>query len=233
MTPDDIIRFEKEYRNAPPEDIIHFAVDTFGSSLAFATSLAYEDQAVAFMISQIPNAVDIFTLDTGRLFQQTYDTIEKTNAFLNIRIRIVFPDREEVEKMVNSKGMNLFYESVENRKECCTVRKTMPLQRALSDKKAWITGLRREQSVTRYALKVIEFDHANAIVKFNPIAGWSEKQTIEFVHAHNIPFNPLQSEGFRSIGCMPCTRAISDKDDIRAGRWWWEQPEHKECGLHR
>jgi len=233
MKNEEISLIEKKFRDASPEEIIRLAVDTYGDSLAFATSLAWEDQAVTFLLTQITKKVEIFTLDTGRLFQETYDTIEQTNKFFGISIRVLFPDSTEVEQMVNKKGINLFYNSVENRKECCYVRKTVPLQKKLSTKKAWITGLRREQSVTRYGLKKIEFDEINGLLKFNPIADWTEEQTIQFVKEHKIPFNPLQEKGFRSIGCLPCTRAISKDDDVRAGRWWWEQPENKECGLHK
>lgn len=233
MSPEEINTLEKKYRDASPLDIIHLAVNMFEDSLAFATSLAFEDQAVTFLLSQVQNNVEIFTLDTGRLFQETYDTVEKTNQFFNIRIKIVFPDKADVEHMVNTKGINLFYDSVEHRKECCHIRKTLPLQRQLSGKKAWITGLRREQSVTRYGLKKIEFDDKNNIVKFNPVADWTEQQTIDFIKANNIPFNTLQEKGFRSIGCLPCTRPVAPEEDIRAGRWWWETPEHKECGLHK
>ena len=233
MNNEEITQIEKKFRNATPEEIIRLAVDTYGDSLAFATSLAWEDQAVTFLLTQITKKVEIFTLDTGRLFQETYDTIEQTNKFFGISIRVLLPDSTEVEQMVNKKGINLFYNSVENRKECCYVRKTVPLQKELSTKKAWITGLRREQSVTRYGLKKIEFDEINGLLKFNPIADWTEEQTIQFVKEHKIPFNPLQEKGFRSIGCLPCTRAISKDDDVRAGRWWWEQPENKECGLHK
>ncbi len=226
-------QLEKEYRNASAEEIIKLAVENFSGSLAFASSLAWEDQAVLFMLLQQTRDVDIFTLDTGRLFQETYDTIEQTNSFFNISIRIVCPEQHGIEQMVNSKGINLFYKSVANRQECCNIRKTLPLQRVLKNKKAWITGLRREQSVTRFGLKKIEYDEKNGLIKFNPIADWTEKQTIDFVKSRNIPYNILQDTGYRSIGCLPCTRPVSESEDIRAGRWWWEQPENKECGLHK
>lgn len=226
-------KLEKTYRNATPEEIIAFALDNFSGSLAFATSLAWEDQAVLYMLMQQTSDIEIFTLDTGRLFQETYDTIEQTNTFFNISIRIVCPEQEKVEQMVNNKGINLFYHSVENRQECCGVRKTQPLQSVLKTKKAWITGLRREQSVTRFGLKKIEYDEKNGLIKLNPIADWTEKQTIDFVKSRDIPYNKLQDQGYRSIGCLPCTRTVSENEDIRAGRWWWEQPENKECGLHK
>jgi phosphoadenosine phosphosulfate reductase len=233
MNKEEIIQLERKFRDAPPEEIINLAVNNYGDSLAFATSLAWEDQAVTFLLLHITRNIEIFTLDTGRLFQETYDTIDRTNKFFETTIRIVVPDTQEVEKMVNRKGINLFYDSVENRKECCHIRKTLPLQKVLVEKKAWITGLRREQSVTRYGLKKIEYDEKSGLVKFNPIADWTEEQTIKFVKNNNIPYNQLQSMGYRSIGCLPCTRPVTEKDDVRAGRWWWEQPENKECGLHK
>jgi phosphoadenosine phosphosulfate reductase len=228
-----IQEIEQQYRHAEPEQIIDWAVQTYGNSLTFATSLAFEDQAVTFLLSKVSENIKIFTLDTGRLFQETYDTIEKTNKFFNINIQIVFPHKEQIEQMVQEKGINLFYDSVENRKLCCHLRKTIPLQEALAQNMAWITGLRREQSITRFGLKKIEFDENNNLVKINPIADWTEKQTIDFVKSNNIPYNSLQDKGYRSLGCMPCTRQVKDNEDVRAGRWWWEQPEHKECGLHK
>jgi phosphoadenosine phosphosulfate reductase len=233
MNTDEIKNLEKQYRDATAEEIIRFSIDTFGNSLMFATSLAYEDQVVTSLISKIPNTVEFFTLDTGRLFQETYDTIEATNKHFGINITVVMPDRKETEKMVREKGINLFYHSVENRKTCCNIRKTKPLQRMLAGKKAWITGLRREQSITRFGLKKIEFDEINGLVKINPLADWSEHDVIHYIRQHAIPVNPLQEKGYRSIGCMPCTRPVLPDDDVRAGRWWWEQPEHKECGLHK
>lgn len=233
MTSAEIEAFEKQYRNSSAQEIIKFAVDTFGKNLAFATSLAYEDQVVTHILCGLTKQVEIFTLDTGRLFQETYDTIEKTEQFYGITIRKMFPDTFDVETMVNTHGVNLFYKSVELRKLCCEIRKTRPLQRALAGKQAWITGLRREQSVTRYALKVIEFDAVNNLIKINPLANWTEQQVLAYIEENNIPYNQLQKSGYRSIGCLPCTRPVSADEDFRAGRWWWEQPEQKECGLHQ
>ena len=233
MNKEEIQALEKKYRDASAQELIKLAFDTFEGKLAFATSLAYEDQAVTHLITQYSKNIDVFTLDTGRLFQETYNAIQQSNSFFNITIQIVFPDKQEVEEMVNQKGVNLFYDSVANRQECCHVRKTLPLQRFLSSKDAWITGLRREQSVTRYGMKKIEFDEKNQLVKINPIADWTEQQLLDYVTCHGLPVNDLQKQGFRSIGCLPCTRAISAQDDVRAGRWWWETPESKECGLHK
>ncbi len=233
MNTEQIEQLEKKYRGAKAEEIIQLAIEIFENKLSFATSLSVEDQVVTYMLSMVSSRIDIFTLDTGRLFQETYDTIEKTNKFFNINIRIIFPEKEQVENMVNEKGINCFYENAENRKECCTIRKTKPLLKTLQDYEAWMTGLRREQSVTRFGMKKIEKDTLSGLVKFNPLADWTEQETYDFIEKHGIPFNELQNKGFRSIGCLPCTRPVNKDDDIRAGRWWWEKPEQKECGLHK
>lgn len=233
MNIDTIIELEKKYRHASAEEIIDKAIELYGDNLAFATSLAWEDQAVTKLILEKTKNVKIFTLDTGRLSQETYDTIDATEKYFGIKIIKLFPDNKQVEEMINIKGVNSFYESIENRKECCNIRKTLPMQKFLSDKSAWITGLRREQSVTRFGMKKIEWDEKNGIVKFNPIADWTENETIEFVKKTKIPYNSLQDIGFRSLGCLPCTKAVGENDDLRAGRWWWESPESKECGLHK
>jgi len=230
----DLIKdLEKQYRNASAEEVIAKAIELYGDKLAFATSLAWEDQAVTKLILDQTKNVQIFTLDTGRLFQETYDTIEATEDYFGIKIIKLFPDSKQVEQMINTKGVNSFYKSIENRKECCNIRKTLPMLNFLSSKSAWITGLRKEQSVTRFGMKKIEWDEKNGLVKFNPIADWTENHTIEFVKKSNIPFNSLQEKGFRSLGCLPCTKAVGEDEDLRAGRWWWETPESKECGLHK
>jgi len=226
-------KLEKELKNATAQETIKLAFDLFQNELCFATSLAWEDQAITKMIVDISPQIEIFTLDTGRLFQENYNTIEATESFFDIKITKLLPNSLELEKMINNKGVNSFYRNVDNRIECCNIRKTKPLQKFLQTKKAWITGQRRSQSVTRYSLKKVEWDDKNQLVKFNPIAEWLEQQTIDFVLSNNIPFNELQTKGFRSLGCMPCTRAIGEEQDIRDGRWWWETPESKECGLHK
>src|SRR5208337_2132495 len=190
------------------------------------------DQVITKIITDIDPSTRIFMLDTGRLFPQTYQLTQKTNQHFHINIEIYFPDYRNVEQMVNRKGINLFYENIENRKECCHIRKIEPLQRAFSDLEVWISGLRNDQSVTRKDIKMIEWDDTNGLIKLNPIIHWSNNQVWEYIRLYNIPYNPLHDEGFPSIGCQPCTRAIIPGEDIRAGRWWWETPEHKECGLH-
>ena len=213
-------------------EIIEKALGLFGNKITFATSLGAEDQVITFMISKTDKNANIITLDTGRVFPETYDLLHRTINRYGINIKSFYPDTQQVEEMVNTKGINLFYESIENRKLCCHVRKIVPLRRALTGMDAWITGLRREQSVTRTDLKIVEWDAANGLIKINPLLEWSESQVWEYIKQHDIPYNKLHDQGFPSIGCQPCTRAIEKGEDLRAGRWWWEMPDSKECGLH-
>ena len=214
------------------EDILEKAHALFGDKITFASSLGAEDQMITHMLSKIDKSANIITLDTGRVFPETYDLLHRTVNRYGISIKSYYPDTTQVEEMVNTKGINLFYESIENRKLCCHVRKIVPLRRALQGMDAWITGLRREQSVTRTDLQIVEWDAANGLIKINPLLEWSEEQVWEFIHSNNIPYNKLHDQGFPSIGCQPCTRAIEKGEDLRAGRWWWEMPDSKECGLH-
>ena len=221
------------FSDSPPEEILSFFINKYGNKIAFATSMGAEDQILTHIIAGIDPKTRIITLDTGRLFPETIDLIETTNSRYNINIKVFFPDAGQVESMVNTKGINLFYASIENRKECCHIRKILPLTRAMNGTDAWISGLRSEQSVTRNDLKLLEWDKNFNLVKINPLRSWSEEQVWEYIHTHNIPYNKLHDKNYPSIGCQPCTRAVNSGDDIRAGRWWWEQPEHKECGLHK
>ncbi len=218
--------------NATAEEILSFFIDEYKGKVAFGTSLGAEDQVITHMIANIDKSTKIFTLDTGRIFPETYETLEATNKKYGINIEVYFPNSERVERMVNAKGINLFYESVENRKLCCQVRKIDPLTRAMTDVDVWFTGLRREQSVTRILTEVVELDRANGKIKVNPLVDWTEEDVWNYIKENNIPYNKLHDCGFPSIGCQPCTRAVKPGEDIRAGRWWWEEPEHKECGLH-
>ncbi len=215
------------------EGLINLAIKNFGPSrIVLASSLSVEDQVLTHLLKRVTNKPRIFTLDTGRLSGETYQTMESTARRYNFNYEVLFPDTTELEVMVNTHGPDLFYTSSELRKLCCSVRKIHPLKRVLATADAWICGLRSEQSITRTGLNAVEWDDTNSIVKINPLFDWTEQQVWDFIHSHNIPYNPLQDRGFRSIGCAPCTRAITEHDDIRAGRWWWEEPEHKECGLH-
>lgn len=216
-----------------PQEVVKWALDTFKEKIALASSFSAEDVAIIHMMVQVNPKARIFTLDTGRLNQETYDVMDKIREKYGARIEVMFPQREAVEQMVREKGLNLFYHSIENRKLCCGIRKVEPLGRALASLDAWITGLRREQVVTRAAVKKVDFDPTQrGIVKVNPLADWTWQQTMDYVKENGIPYNVLHDQGYPSIGCAPCTRAIKPGEDFRAGRWWWEQPEQKECGLH-
>ncbi len=223
----------KEFQNSSPQEVISFFLSNYPEKIAFATSLGIEDQVITEMISSINKHVKIFTLDTGRLFQETYDLIQKTNSRYKINIEIYFPDTRQVEKMVKEKGINLFYESIENRKLCCHIRKIESLKRVLKKFDIWITGLRNEQSEIRANDKLIEWDKVNGLIKVNPLIKWTEKDVWNHIKEKNIPYNSLHNKGFKSIGCVPCTRAVEDSEDSRSGRWWWENDGHKECGLHK
>ena len=224
------LREELEQKDA--ETIIRRAWETFGASLVFATSLAAEDQVITDIIARNRWPIPFVTLDTGRLFPETYALLAETEKHYGIKIKAFFPDSAKVEAMVTEKGINLFYDSVENRRRCCSVRKIEPLKRALQPYRAWLCGLRREQSVTRATIHVVEDDMANGLTKVNPLAVWSEQEVWGYIAARQVPYNPLHDQGFPSIGCACCTRAVKRTEDVRSGRWWWEQPEHKECGLH-
>lgn len=200
--------------------------------LVLASSLGIEDQVLTHLVCAVAARPRIFTLDTGRLFPETYETMERTMERYGFRYEVLTPDTQELEEMVRRHGPNLFYRSVELRKMCCAVRKTQPLRRVLSTADAWICGLRKEQSVTRHAVARIEWGGAFALCKINPLIDWTESQVWQYIRDNKIPYNPLHDQGYPSIGCAPCTRAVAPGEDIRAGRWWWEQPEHKECGLH-
>jgi phosphoadenosine phosphosulfate reductase len=213
--------------------VIRWASEVFGDRVCFATSLGSEDQVITHFIAAAAPGIRTFTLDTGRLFAESYELIDRTEARYGRRIEVFSPETKEVESMVSEHGINLFYKNVENRKLCCSVRKIHPLIRALSGVDAWICGLRRDQALTRQQVDVVEWDDQFGIVKINPLWNWQESQVWDFIKRNQVPYNPLHDKGFLSIGCSCCTRAVAAGEDIRAGRWWWEQPEHKECGLHR
>ncbi len=232
MSKEKAEKLNQQVLHSPAEDILELVVPEFGSKMQLASSMGAEDQVITHMISQLESGIEIFTLDTGRMFYETYELIQKTEARYGLKINIMFPDTDKVQKMVSKKGINLFYESIDNRKLCCGIRKIEPLQRALANLDAWATGLRREQSPTRAQMQPIEWDESNNLIKVNPLYSWTENQVWEYIHKNKIPYNTLHDKGFPSIGCQPCTRAIEPGEDIRNGRWWWENPETKECGLH-
>ncbi len=219
-------------KNKKQEEVIKYFLEKFKNKIALSSSLGAEDQVLTHMITSIDKSTEIFTLDTGRYFQETYDLIDETNKKYDIKIQVYFPDAHQVEDMVNEKGVNLFYDSVENRKLCCKIRKLEPLKRAFKGLDVWICGLRQSQSITRINTKLVEWDEKNKLIKVNPLIEWSEKQVWNYIKKNDVPYNVLHDKGYPSIGCKPCTRAIKPGEDLRAGRWWWEEPENKECGLH-
>jgi len=233
LSPEKVKELNGQLRGKSAEEIVRWAADRFGSEIAFASSFGAEDVALIDIISRVAPELPMFTLDTGRLHDETYEVMERVRTRYQLPILSHFPDREAVEKLEREKGYFSFRESIENRKECCGIRKVVPLKRALSGLNAWMTGLRREQSVTRTEMQALEWDEGNGIAKVNPLIDWSEQQTWDYIKANNVPYNALHDRGFPSIGCAPCTRAIKPGEDVRAGRWWWENPENKECGLHQ
>ena len=222
-----------QFQGQSAEKVLAYFLKAFKGEIALSSSLSIEDQALTDMICKLDKDTRIFTLDTGRLFPETYSLIERTNMTYGIKINVLFPDYHEVEKMVSEHGINLFYESIEKRRLCCHIRKLGPLKRAFAGLKVWVCGLRHEQSVTRTDIHMVEWDENNGLLKLNPLIEWTEEQVWAYIKEQGVPYNKLHDQGFPSIGCQPCTRAIKPGEDVRAGRWWWEDPMHKECGLHK
>lgn len=215
-----------------PEEALKTLADKYPGKVVFSTSLGYEDQVISHFIFSNNLPIEVFTLDTGRLFNETYSVLNSTLERYKTPIKVMYPQTEALEKLVTEKGPISFYESLENRKECCFIRKVEPLKRALAGNEIWITGIRADQSDNRQSMDNIEWDEANKITKYHPILDWSLSDVKKYIFDHNIPYNALHDKGFVSIGCAPCTRAIKEDEDFRAGRWWWEQNDKKECGLH-
>ena len=216
-----------------PQEVLKWSLDNLHPKIAMASSFGAEDVVVIDMILKINPKARIFTLDTGRLNQETYDVMDEIRKKYNVNIEVMFPDQNEVEQMVRANGLNLFYHSIGNRKLCCGIRKVHPLNRMLSTLDGWITGLRADQTEIRSNANKIEFDEQhNGMLKINPIIEWTWDQTWDYIKKNNIPYNKLHDNGFPSIGCEPCTRAIKSGEPLRAGRWWWESDSQKECGLH-
>ena len=213
-------------------DALRSLANEFPGQVIFSSSFSEEDQVITHLILQNEIPISIFTLDTGRLFAETYSTWTATNEKYGTKIKAFYPDRNLLEEYIDEKGPNAFYESVANRKECCFIRKVEPLKRALAGNAVWITGLRAEHSPERKNHELIEWDDNNKIIKYNPILHWATNEIKEFIGKNNVPYNILHDRGFVSIGCAPCTREIKPGEDFRAGRWWWEESNKKECGLH-
>ncbi|WP_276500921.1 phosphoadenylyl-sulfate reductase [Terrimonas pollutisoli] len=227
LTPEQISEIEK---SSLPE-AIGLVADLFPGKVVFSSSLGQEDQVLTDVIFKNNIPVEVFTIDTGRLFNETYELLDKTTARYKKPIKVYFPEASDVEEFVVTKGINSFYESVENRKECCHIRKVIPLNRALKGAKVWITGLRADQSNNRKDMPMIEWSEEKQLYKFNPLINWTYDDVMAYIKEHYVPYNTLHDKGFISIGCAPCTRAIEPGEDARAGRWWWETSQ-KECGLH-
>jgi len=211
---------------------LQLLANRFPGQVTFSTSFSFEDQVITHDILDNGIDISIFTLDTGRMFPETYSVWTSTNDKYSTRIKAYYPDRELLEDYLNKKGPNAFYESVDNRKECCHIRKVEPLKRALKGNAVWVTGLRAEHSKERQNLQLLEWDEGNQVIKYNPILHWTTEEVRNYIDKNNIPYNILHDRGFVSIGCAPCTRAIKPGEDFRAGRWWWEDATKKECGLH-
>lgn len=229
-----IKKIAEEMEDQSAMEVLKWAINAYAPKIALASSFGAEDVILIDMMVKInKEKAKIFTLDTGRLNQETYDVMDAIRKKYDIQIEVYFPEQRETEEMVKIKGMNLMYESVENRKLCCEIRKVHPLNRALSKLDGWITGLRREQAITRANIYKLEIDssHGN-IVKINPLADWTNEMIWDYIHKNNVPYNKLHDSGYPSIGCEPCTRAVHRGEDPRAGRWWWENATQKECGLH-
>ncbi|MEJ5995766.1 phosphoadenylyl-sulfate reductase [Pedobacter sp. Du54] len=224
------LKYELEDLNVV-EQLKHLA-DEFNGKIVFSTSFGWEDQVITHLIFSNNIPIKVFTLETGRLFPETYYVWNRTLEVYGKPIYAYYPRTEAVQAMVNTKGPNSFYESVENRKECCFIRKIEPLKRALSGNELWITGIRAQQSANRDDMQSLEWDEGNNLIKFHPIFSWTLEEVKSYIKINNIVYNTLHDKGFPSIGCAPCTRAVKQGDDFRAGRWWWEDQSKKECGLH-
>ena len=222
-----------DYETKTAEELIQWTIDQYGLKAGLACSFGMEDMVLIDIIAKAKGPMTIFTLDTGRLHEETYQIMDRVRSHYGLEIKTYFPNLEQVQVLVREKGFFSFKESIENRKECCGIRKVEPLNRALDELNAWVTGLRRDQAVTRTQTpKVLEDADHPPLVKINPLADWTQDQVESYIEKNKVPVNALHKKNYPSIGCAPCTRPIEPGEDIRAGRWWWENPEHKECGLH-
>lgn len=214
------------------EDSLQALARAYPGQVVFSTSFSWEDQLISHFIFSHDIPIDVFTLDTGRLFPETYSTWSRTLERYKKTITAYYPDASILQHFIAEKGPNSFYESVDNRKQCCHIRKVEPLRRALAGRKIWVTGIRAEHSPNRDHMPQVEWDEVNEVIKYHPLLHWTTQQVTDTIRKEEIPYNPLHDKGFVSIGCAPCTRAIRPGEDFRAGRWWWEDTTKKECGLH-
>lgn len=230
----DIDELVAEVADASAQDLLRWAIDRFRSRLAIATSFQIDGMAILDMAWRIDPGVRVFTVDSGRLHQETYDLMDRVRDRYGMAIEVYSPDPRELEPFVRDEGMNAFYRSVPLRLRCCEIRKVRPLTRALAGCDAWVTGVRRDHAASRSNAQTVGIDREHdGIVKINPLAGWNEEDVWAYIRAHDIPYNALYDQGYTSIGCVPCTRVVGPGEDSRAGRWWWEQDVPKECGIHR
>jgi len=228
----NVNELNKKFQNSKPEVVIAYFLEQYGRDAALSSSLGAEDQVLTDMIFKTNKDSNVFTLDTGRLHPETYNVMDETNLKYNVKLHVLFPRNDDVEKLYETQGINGHFESIAKRKNCCDIRKMEPLKRALKPLKVWFTGLRAAQSVTRTDMPIVEFDENFDVIKVNPLINWTEEDVWEYINKNNVPYNKLHKQGYPSIGCAPCTRPVKEGEDIRSGRWWWENPEHKECGLH-
>jgi phosphoadenosine phosphosulfate reductase len=233
LTSGELEDARRALEGAPAQDVLAWADARFGAAAAIASSFGVEDVVLLDLAARFAPRLRVFTLDTGRLPPETYEVMEAVRGRYGLKIETYFPERAAVERLERDKGYFSFRDSLAARKECCGLRKLEPLSRALAGRQAWVTGLRRDQAATRADTQALEVDAANGgLLKLSPLAAWTEAQTWDYARQHQLPLNALYARGYTSIGCAPCTRAIEPGEDVRAGRWWWESPEHKECGLH-
>ena len=223
----------KEYQNKSVGEVVNYIINTLGrEKVILASSMSIEDQVLTDILLKINPQLRIFFIDTGRHFQKTYDLMQETMQRYKFKYEVYAPNNGELEAILSKNSPNFFYESIEQRKKCCEIRKVNPLKRVLSTVDGWICGLRRDQSSTRQDIEIFEWDNTHSIYKINPIAFWTENMVWDYIKKFNVPYSHLYNTGFRSIGCEPCTRAVRPGEDLRSGRWWWEDPDKKECGLH-
>ena len=232
MSIEIVKNIEEKILSLNTTDLIKYILENY-KNVALSSSLGAEDQVLTDMIFKVNKNSRVFTLDTGRLHSETYKVLDATNLKYGVKIEVFFPKFEDVENLYKTQGVNGHFESIDKRKNCCNIRKIEPLKRALKSVDIWITGLRASQSITRIDMPLVEYDAAFNVIKVNPLIKWSETDVWDYIKENRVPYNKLHNKGFPSIGCAPCTRAIKEGEDVRAGRWWWENPEHKECGLHK
>lgn len=232
LSAEELRAVAEELQDAPAERVLAWVEQRFGARAAIASSFGAEDMVLIDLARAHAPSVQLFTLDTGRLPPETYEVMDVVRRRYGVEIQTYFPDRARVEALESSKGYFSFKQSIAERKECCGLRKVEPLRRALAGREAWVTGLRREQSVTRTEVRTVEADATHGLLKVNPLACWTAREVWAHIKDHGVPYNVLHDRGYPSIGCAPCTRAVKPYEDERAGRWWWESPDNRECGLH-